>query len=59
MSINEGKTSDGAYFLQLKVPPKSYQEGIWKFLEKYGFRYGNTHSRPLLPSEVLLRTHLS
>ncbi|KAL0425709.1 UNVERIFIED_CONTAM: DNA-directed RNA polymerase V subunit [Sesamum radiatum] len=52
ISINEAKTSDGAYYLELKVPSRSrLQEGFWYFLEKYGFRYGDMYSRPLLPSE--------
>ncbi|KAL0429174.1 UNVERIFIED_CONTAM: DNA-directed RNA polymerase V subunit [Sesamum radiatum] len=54
ISINEAKTSDGAYYLELKVPSRSrLQEGFWYFLEKYGFRYGDMYSRPLLPSEVM------
>ncbi|KAL3829800.1 hypothetical protein ACJIZ3_018602 [Penstemon smallii] len=54
ISINEVKTTDGAYYLELKIPSKSRpREGTWNFLEKYGFRYGDTFSRPLLPSEVM------
>ncbi|KAI3445134.1 hypothetical protein Pfo_001799 [Paulownia fortunei] len=54
ISINEAKTTDGAYYLELKVPSRSRpEEGFWNFLEKYGFRYGHTYSRPLLPSEVM------
>ncbi|GER28531.1 DNA-directed RNA polymerase [Striga asiatica] len=56
VSINENKTTDGACYLELKVPARSTLDGgFWSFLEKYGFRYGNTqmHSRPLLPSEVM------
>ncbi|CAA0808960.1 DNA-directed RNA polymerase V subunit 1 [Striga hermonthica] len=56
ISINENKTTDGACYLELKVPARSTLDGgFWSFLEKYGFRYGNTymHSRPLLPSEVM------
>ncbi|XP_042062727.1 DNA-directed RNA polymerase V subunit 1-like [Salvia splendens] len=53
ITINEAKTSDGAYYLELKFPSKSRpQHGCWNFLEKYGFRYGDMHSRPLLASEV-------
>ncbi|XP_057807867.1 DNA-directed RNA polymerase V subunit 1 [Salvia miltiorrhiza] len=53
ISINEAKTSDGAYYLELKLPSKSRpKHGCWNFLEKYGFRYGDMNSRPLLASEV-------
>lgn len=54
ISINEAKTTDGAYYLELKIPSKSNpRHGLWKFLEKYGFRYGDMmSSRPLLASEV-------
>ncbi|XP_047947751.1 DNA-directed RNA polymerase V subunit 1 [Salvia hispanica] len=53
ITINEAKTSDGAYYLELKFPSKSRpQHGCWNFLEKYGFRYGDMYSRPLLASEV-------
>ncbi|XP_073269982.1 DNA-directed RNA polymerase V subunit 1 [Primulina huaijiensis] len=55
ISINEVKTTDGAYKLELKLPSKFLlQEGFWTFLEKYGFRYGHASSRPLLPSEVMV-----
>ncbi|KAL9175422.1 hypothetical protein ABFS82_02G110900 [Erythranthe guttata] len=54
MSINQAKTTDGAYFLELKVPTRlRHEDGLWHFLEKYGFRYGDGYSRPLLPSEVM------
>ncbi|EPS67715.1 hypothetical protein M569_07058, partial [Genlisea aurea] len=54
ITVYETKTSDGASYLELKVPPKSkLREGYWNFLEKHGFRYGHTYSRPLLPSEVM------
>ncbi|KAL3651837.1 hypothetical protein CASFOL_004839 [Castilleja foliolosa] len=57
ISVNDAKTSDGAYHLELDVPPRMgrLQEGFWDFLKNYGFRYGDvyTHSRPLLPSEVM------
>ncbi|KAH6803431.1 hypothetical protein C2S51_031678 [Perilla frutescens var. frutescens] len=54
ISINEAKTTDGAYYLELKIPSKSNpQHGFWNFLEKYGFHYGYMHSRPLLASEVM------
>ncbi|CAN4111386.1 unnamed protein product [Withania somnifera] len=53
ISVNEGKTSDGASYLELKVPKNSAKLQEWNFLEKYGYRYGDGYSRPLLPSEVL------
>ncbi|KAL6495749.1 hypothetical protein OROGR_030312 [Orobanche gracilis] len=56
MSIDENKTTDGACYLELKVPSKlALKDRFWNFLEKYGFRYGDMymHSRPLLPSEVM------
>ncbi|XP_051146636.1 DNA-directed RNA polymerase V subunit 1 [Andrographis paniculata] len=55
ISINEVKTTDGACYLELKVPGRSKPEDDrWNFLEKYGFRYGgHSRSRPLLPSEVM------
>ncbi|CAK9171045.1 unnamed protein product [Ilex paraguariensis] len=54
ISINEVKTTDGACYLELKLPSRSrFQEGFWDFLAKYGFQYGSNYSRPLLPSEVM------
>nr|XP_018632617.1 DNA-directed RNA polymerase V subunit 1 isoform X4 [Nicotiana tomentosiformis] len=53
ISINEGKTSDGASYLELKVPKNAANLPDWNFLEKYGYRYGDGYSRPMLPSEVL------
>ncbi|KAJ8529328.1 hypothetical protein K7X08_036163 [Anisodus acutangulus] len=53
ISIYEGKTSDGASYLELKVPKNAAKLPEWNFLEKYGYRYGDGYSRPLLPSEVL------
>ncbi|XP_059312407.1 DNA-directed RNA polymerase V subunit 1 isoform X3 [Lycium ferocissimum] len=53
ISIFEGKTSDGASYLELKVPKNAAKLPEWNFLEKYGYRYGDGYSRPLLPSEVL------
>lgn len=47
---------DGASYLQLKVPSKTCKEGLWEFLERYGYRYGDGHKRPLLPSEVIHET---
>lgn len=54
ISINEVRTTDGACYLELKIPSRSVREGFWNFLEKYGFRYGRSYSRALLPSEVEL-----
>lgn len=53
ISITEVKTTDGAFCLELKVRSKSrLREGFWHFLDKFGFRYGDTFCRPLLPYEV-------
>ena len=52
ISINEVKTTDGAFYLELRVSSRSYRDGFWNFLEKYGYRYGDEPRRPLLPSEV-------
>ncbi|KAG7032636.1 DNA-directed RNA polymerase V subunit 1, partial [Cucurbita argyrosperma subsp. argyrosperma] len=53
VSIREAKKSDGATYLQLKVPSRtSLREGFWDFLERYGFRYGDNLTRTLLPCEV-------
>ncbi|XP_013628528.1 PREDICTED: DNA-directed RNA polymerase V subunit 1 isoform X3 [Brassica oleracea var. oleracea] len=47
------KSSDGASYLQLKLPSRTrLQEGFWNFLERYGYRYGSDHTRPLLAREV-------
>ncbi|CAI9770471.1 unnamed protein product [Fraxinus pennsylvanica] len=54
ISINEVRTTDGACYLELKIPSRSVREGFWNFLEKYGFRYGRSYSRALLPSEVMV-----
>ncbi|KAJ4825623.1 hypothetical protein Tsubulata_041670, partial [Turnera subulata] len=49
------KKTDGASFLQLKLPSKSrLQDGAWNFLESYDFRYGDSHARALLPFEIWL-----
>ncbi|KAK3032738.1 hypothetical protein RJ639_036922 [Escallonia herrerae] len=56
VSINDGKTTDGACYLELKAPSKRIQEDFWNFLERYGFRFGDSSCRPLLPSEVWLLT---
>lgn len=54
VSVNEVKNADGACYLELKVPSRTRDpENIWGFLEKYGYRYGQRYSRPLLPSEVM------
>ncbi|GAB2272298.1 hypothetical protein Dimus_007118 [Dionaea muscipula] len=56
VSIKESKTMDGAVFLELKLPTRSaksrFSEGAWNFLDRYGYRYGDSLSRTLLPSEV-------
>ncbi|KAM6582934.1 hypothetical protein CsatB_009936 [Cannabis sativa] len=50
---------DGYWYLQLKVPSKKrVPDGFWKFLERYGYRYGGSLTedlpkRTLLPDEVL------
>ncbi|KAL3537763.1 hypothetical protein ACH5RR_001129 [Cinchona calisaya] len=55
VAVNEVKTTDGACYLELKVPSRTkLQENFWSFLEKYGFRYGDSYCRPLLPSEVVI-----
>ncbi|KAJ0262398.1 DNA-directed RNA polymerase V subunit 1 [Hirschfeldia incana] len=47
------KSSDGASYLQLKLPARTrLHEGFWNFLERYGYRYGSDHTRPLLAREV-------
>ncbi|KAJ0983740.1 hypothetical protein J5N97_002096 [Dioscorea zingiberensis] len=54
ISITEVKTTDGAFCLELKVTSKRrLREGFWNFLDKFGFRYGDTFCRPLLPYEAL------
>ncbi|KAJ4720299.1 DNA-directed RNA polymerase subunit [Melia azedarach] len=53
VSIVEVKTTDGACYLELKLPSKfRLCSGFWNFLERYGFRYGDGFTRTLLPSEV-------
>lgn len=51
VSINENKKEDASY-LELKVPSRSGLQPSWEFLDRYGFRYGDEYTRPLLPSEV-------
>ncbi|KAI3709956.1 hypothetical protein L2E82_39726 [Cichorium intybus] len=53
VTVTEKEKKDGAWFLELKVPAKSYREGLWRFLDKFGYRYDDGSTRPLLPSEVL------
>ncbi|KAJ6934530.1 DNA-directed RNA polymerase V subunit 1 [Populus alba x Populus x berolinensis] len=54
ISIREVKNTDGACFLELKLPSRSrLRDGYWNFLERYGFRYGDDFTRPLLPCEVM------
>ncbi|KAG2671868.1 hypothetical protein I3760_13G013300 [Carya illinoinensis] len=52
VSIREVKTTDGACYLELKLPQRSLRDGSWNFLEIYGFRYGDDFHRTLLPCEV-------
>ncbi|KAJ6694783.1 DNA-DIRECTED RNA polymerase V SUBUNIT 1 [Salix koriyanagi] len=54
ISIREVTNTDGACFLELKLPSRSrLRDGCWNFLERYGFRYGDDFTRPLLPCEVM------
>ncbi|CAM8925461.1 unnamed protein product [Rhodiola kirilowii] len=54
ISIKELKTGDGASYLQLKVPSRGrVREGVWNFLEKYGYRFSDGFTRILLPVEAL------
>ncbi|KAF5206332.1 Dna-directed rna polymerase v subunit, partial [Thalictrum thalictroides] len=51
--VNEVKT-DGVVFLELKLPPRSIPKNcFWNFLDRYGYRYGDSRTRTLLPCEVL------
>ncbi|KAK8293876.1 hypothetical protein V6Z11_D06G218800 [Gossypium hirsutum] len=52
VSIKEVKTTDGACYLELKQPSRQSKTN-WNFLERYGFRYGDHHTRTLLPCEVV------
>ena len=56
LSLKETKTTDGAFRLELKAPPKKHmKENSWNFLDKYGFHYGGaSHCRALLPQEVII-----
>ncbi|XP_021752923.1 DNA-directed RNA polymerase V subunit 1-like [Chenopodium quinoa] len=53
VSIKDIKNSDGAVFLELRIPTRSRVQDGWNFLERYGYRYGDGCARTLLPSEVL------
>ncbi|KAI4323548.1 hypothetical protein L6164_023145 [Bauhinia variegata] len=53
ISIREVKTTDGACYLALKAPKSRLLDGFWKFLDKYGYRYGQDTTRTLLPCEAL------
>ncbi|XP_071726536.1 DNA-directed RNA polymerase V subunit 1-like [Rutidosis leptorrhynchoides] len=54
VTVHEDKTQEGAVYLMLKHPSRSrVRDGFWDFLDRYGYRYGDGNSRPLLPSEVL------
>ncbi|CAK7336523.1 unnamed protein product [Dovyalis caffra] len=54
ISIREVKNTDGGCFLELKLPSRSrLRNGCWNFLERYGFRYGDDFTRPLLPCEFV------
>ncbi|KAL4367606.1 hypothetical protein GQ457_05G033360 [Hibiscus cannabinus] len=52
VSIKEVRTTDGSCYLELKQPAKQSKTN-WNFLERYGFRYGDSHTRSLLPCEVV------
>ncbi|CAA7395011.1 unnamed protein product [Spirodela intermedia] len=52
VSVTEVKTVDGAVGLELKAVSKAtFRDGFWNFLGRYGFRYGDSYCRPLLPYE--------
>nr|GMD59609.1 DNA-directed RNA polymerase V subunit 1 [Ipomoea batatas] len=54
ISVNEVKNSDGACYLELKLPKNAnLDDGFWSFLERYGYRYGDGYSRRLLPYEAM------
>ncbi|KAL6888501.1 hypothetical protein ACP4OV_009527 [Aristida adscensionis] len=55
LSLKENKTTDGAIRLELRAPHQKFtREGLWNFLDKYGFHHGgNSKIRPLLPEEAL------
>ncbi|MCL7023806.1 hypothetical protein MKW94_016863, partial [Papaver nudicaule] len=53
ITVRESNLKDGSFCLELKVPKSKLREGMWNFLERYGFLYGYEDCRPLLPCEVL------
>nr|CAD1827415.1 unnamed protein product [Ananas comosus var. bracteatus] len=54
ISVKEVKTTDGALSLELRVPSrKRLRDGFWNFLDRFGFHYGDSFCRPLLPCEAL------
>ncbi|OVA16557.1 RNA polymerase [Macleaya cordata] len=53
ISIRESNAKDGAFCLELKLPRSRFRDGMWDFLERYGFLYGHEECRTLLPCEVL------
>ncbi|XWS08294.1 hypothetical protein CRYUN_Cryun41cG0067200 [Craigia yunnanensis] len=52
VSVKEVKRTDGTCYLELKQPSR-HASANWNFLERYGFRYGDHHTRTLLPCEVM------
>ncbi|KAL4180669.1 hypothetical protein AMTRI_Chr12g267020 [Amborella trichopoda] len=54
ISVKEIKKTDGAYSLELKLPSRrEIPPGFWKFLDKYGYHYGDSSlCRPLLAYEA-------
>ncbi|XP_074284698.1 DNA-directed RNA polymerase V subunit 1 [Silene latifolia] len=54
VSIKEVKSTDGASFLELKIPGRArVHDAAWSFLGRFGYKYGDGSSRTLLASEVL------
>ncbi|KAG1358867.1 DNA-directed RNA polymerase V subunit 1 [Cocos nucifera] len=54
ISVKEVKTTDNALCLELRVSSRTrLRDGFWKFLDRFGFCYGDTYCRPLLPYEAL------
>ncbi|XP_065868139.1 DNA-directed RNA polymerase V subunit 1 [Euphorbia lathyris] len=51
--LKEIKIPDGSSFLALKFSRNRFKDGVWNFLERYGFRYGDDLTRTLLPCEVM------
>ncbi|OMO87191.1 RNA polymerase, alpha subunit [Corchorus olitorius] len=52
VSIDVKRKGDSACYLELKQPSRQGPTS-WKFLERYGFRYGDHSKRTLLPCEVV------